>query len=102
MLGVWIVGWLIFSGLLGVGGASVEVLSRQHVACVYPHDGSATVGTVRWYNAARGFGFIRPDDGSADVYVHVSALGGVSIAACDRVRFVIGARRSAVSVTRED
>ena len=47
-------------------------------------------GVVKWYNPAKRFGFIKPDDGSSDVFVHVSALEAAGLHALDenqRVQF---------------
>jgi CspA family cold shock protein len=49
-----------------------------------------STGTVKWFNDAKGFGFITPEDGSKDCFVHYSAISGSgfrSLAEGDRVEF---------------
>lgn len=58
--------------------------SRQH----YAHEESQSYGTVKWYNSEKGFGFIQPDDGDADVHVSQKNLDGVtSLKPGDRVSY---------------
>ena len=39
-----------------------------------------TNGTVKWFNAQKGFGFIQPEDGTKDVFVHISAVEQAGLA----------------------
>lgn len=40
-----------------------------------------SVGTVKWFNASKGYGFIEPADGGKDVFIHISALEKAGLAA---------------------
>jgi CspA family cold shock protein len=40
-------------------------------------------GTVKWFNAGKGFGFIQPDDGGKDVFVHVTAVQAAGLRGLD-------------------
>ncbi|GAA4457166.1 cold-shock protein [Rurimicrobium arvi] len=46
-------------------------------------------GTVKFFNETKGFGFITPNDGGQDVFVHVTGLNGIRIREKDKVSFEV-------------
>ena len=59
-----------------------------------------TNGTVKWFNSAKGFGFIAPDEGGKDAFVHISALERSGISSLNegqRVKFELESGRDGKS-----
>ena len=57
-------------------------------------------GTVKWFNATKGYGFIQPEDGSKDVFVHISAVeraGMHSLNEGDKISYEVQAGRDGKS-----
>ncbi len=59
-------------------------------------------GTVKWFNATKGFGFIMPDDGGKDVFVHVTAVQAAGLKGLNdgqKVSFEVSMERGKAAAT---
>ncbi len=64
-----------------------------------------TTGTVKWFNAQKGFGFIAPDDGGTDAFVHISAVersGLGNLHEGQKVRFELVADRKSGKMSADN
>lgn len=62
-------------------------------------------GTVKWFNATKGFGFIQPDDGGKDAFVHISAVersGLVHLIEGQKIEFELVADRRSGKMSAEN
>jgi CspA family cold shock protein len=77
---------------LGSGFAASPARNRGHRIRSRKKESNMAQGTVKWFNAEKGFGFITQDDGGADVFVHYSAVDGSGYRSLDegqRVEFIV-------------
>eukprot|EP00521_Asterionellopsis_glacialis_P005946 CAMPEP_0195269446 /NCGR_PEP_ID=MMETSP0706-20130129/13777_1 /TAXON_ID=33640 /ORGANISM="Asterionellopsis glacialis, Strain CCMP134" /LENGTH=126 /DNA_ID=CAMNT_0040324563 /DNA_START=55 /DNA_END=435 /DNA_ORIENTATION=- len=100
--------------MLTIGAAAAfapnaPAFTRQS-SSMFMADGDLVTGNVKWFNTVKGFGFITPDDGSDDVFVHqteIQSEGFRSLADGEQVEFKMGTdektgRSKAVGVTGPD
>jgi len=73
------------------------------MACIRPGSKKVSTGTVKWFNDRKGYGFITPDDGGDDLFVHHSEIessGYASLNEGQKVEFEVGEGKKGPCATK--
>ena len=88
---------LVVTEVTGVDSSTAVAFTRSRTSFPFPYDRAASeasvqeTGTVKWYNAVKGFGFITRDSGGKDIFVHASVLQRAGITSLSEgQRVVVG------------
>ena len=82
-------------------GTVVFSLRRKRSACT-EFDAAMAIGTVKWFNTTKGFGFIMPQDGGKDVFVHITAVQAAGLRGLDegqKVSYEVAMERGKAAAT---
>jgi CspA family cold shock protein len=83
-------------------GNAAAILLEFGASATPAKESTMATGTVKWFNTQKGFGFIQPDDGGKDVFVHISAVeraGMGSLAEGQKIKYEVTMDRGKPAAT---
>jgi len=87
-----------------IASGNAAAILLEFVASATPaKESTMATGTVKWFNTQKGFGFIQPDDGGKDVFVHISAVeraGMGSLAEGQKIKYEVTMDRGKPAATK--